>query len=133
MLSLVLLKSLKQLCSMLLLFSSCSYCCCFFVGFNCYFRFCCCGIGGGAHHRQILMLQNSSAADALQFFSAFYARWIVLLAGYASLFRFVSRHSYFVFFTHSSYALVPFFSRVLLHKEGRCFVDIFPLFLLGVL
>jgi hypothetical protein len=80
-----------------------------------------------------LMLLNSSAADPLQFFSAFYARWFVLLAVHAPLFRFVSRLSYFVFFTHSSYALVPFFSRVLLHKEGRCFVDIFPLFLLGVL
>ncbi len=85
------------------------YCCCFFVGVNCYSRFCCCGFGGGAHHKQILMLQNSSAADPLQFFSAFYARWFVLLAGHAPLFRFVSRLSYFVFFTHSSYALVPFF------------------------
>jgi hypothetical protein len=79
-----------------------------------------------------LMLQNSSAADPLQFFSAFYAPWFVLLAGHAPLFRFVSRLSYFVFFTHSSYALVPFFSRVLLHKEGRCYVEIFPLLLLGI-
>jgi hypothetical protein len=55
------------------------------------------------------MLQNSSAADPLQFFSAFYARWFVLLAGHAPLFRFGSRLSHFVFFTHSSYALVPFF------------------------
>lgn len=85
------------------------YCCCFFLGVNCYSRFCCCGFGGGAHHKQILMLLNSSAADPLQFFSAFYARWFVLLAVLAPLFRFVSRLSYFVFFTHSSYALVPLF------------------------
>ncbi len=107
-------------------------CCCFFVGVNCYSRFCCCGFGGGAYHKQILMLQNSSAADPLQFFSAFYARWFVLLAGDAPLSMFVSRLSYFVFFTHSSYALVPSFSRVLLHKEGRCYLEIFPLLLLGV-